>query len=276
MKSSSLHNFALLFAACALLVVISGAYVTSSSPPNSSEFLSGPQHFHEHVAIGVTALAALLLAWILATERRNAALFRLGIAVLGSVTVEGGLSASGVRRAFPAGGGILHGYVAQLLFTMAVSIAVLTSTSWKLGPKPVEDFAKVSLRMLAKVAVILVLIQVALGATYRHQSVGVLAHIFGAMVVAVVVLLLGVLAVKQYPAHPSIRPAAIFLMSVTGLQVLLGFSAFVARLMTSQVTPAVIFTTVPHVTNGALTLAATFVLAMQVLRNVQPSGAERP
>ena len=69
------------------------------------------------------------------------------------------------------------------------------------------------------------------------------------------------------PEHPSLRPAAIALGGIDGVQVFLGFTTFVLLLLFPESSPAVIIVSVVHVATGALTLAATVSLAAEIRRN---------
>jgi heme A synthase len=121
----------------------------------------------------------------------------------------------------------------------------------------------------------LVLPQIFLGAELRHNATGVLLwHILDAMFVLLVILVAGVFVLRQYPEHPVLRPAALAPVIVTAGQVLFGFSAYLILLMSESNNAGLIITGVLHVVNGALTLAASSVFAMQMKRNlIQLSGA---
>ena len=119
----------------------------------------------------------------------------------------------------------------------------------------------------------LVFLQIALGAALRHNSMGVIWHILNAMIVLLVIMVAGIFVLRQYPEHPSLRPAALALVIVTGVQVLLGFTVYMVLLISSENNTGLIITGVLHVVNGSLTLAASVVLAMQMQRNlIQLSG----
>lgn len=63
-------------------------------------------------------------------------------------------------------------------------------------------------------------------------------------------------------------------MIVTGVQVLLGFTVYMVLLISSENNLGLIITSVVHLVNGSLTLAASVVFAMQMKRNlIQLSGA---
>jgi len=54
-----------------------------------------------------------------------------------------------------------------------------------------------------------------------------------------------------------------------GVQVLLGFSVYMVLLVSSENNTGLIITGVMHVFNGALTLAASVVLTLQIQRNIE-------
>jgi heme A synthase len=278
------HRYAVVVAVCTLLLIITGAMVTSNEPvlTSSSQSSLKPEatmgvsleRVHQVAGHSFVVLPLALVLWL--TRGRAAKWLRLaGWATLAALILEIVLGEQAVLRRMSGMTSFSHAYMAQLFFVCTVAIAVFTSPGWNRQPDVVED--RFSIRMLSLLVPVLALLQVALGAAYRHQAMGVLTHIFGALVVAVFVLLVGVLVVKQYPGHRSLQPAAVTLMSLTGLQVLLGFAAFLTRLMTNQATPPVVISTVAHVATGALTLAASVVLTIQIRRNVraaQPNWAE--
>ena len=133
----------------------------------------------------------------------------------------------------------------------------------------VEDYGKPSLRSLALLIPALVLVQIALGAAFRHGAMTVLPHILGAMVVAAAILIVCAFVLQQLPEHRALRPWAITLMAVTLVQVMLGIGAYYARLDAARNPAAMVILTVAHVATGALTLASSVALAIQIRRNVR-------
>ena len=69
--------------------------------------------------------------------------------------------------------------------------------------------------------------------------------------------------------------AAVALLGITFIQVFLGIAAYFTRLQTAEQPLEMLLRTVAHVAVGALTLAASIVLAIQIRRNVRayPVGA---
>jgi hypothetical protein len=59
-------------------------------------------------------------------------------------------------------------------------------------------------------------------------------------------------------------------VGITFTQVMLGMATFITRLMMNASSLVVVVPSVAHVATGALTLAATVVLTMEIQRDVRP------
>ena len=175
-----------------------------------------------------------------------------------------------VLTLFPITAGIAHALMAPLFFAAVVAIAVVTSPGWSRGPEHVSDYGWPSMRSLAILTPILVLLQILLGAAFRQKALTLLPHVLGAMFVALVILLESIFVLQQFPTHRALRPAAKTLLGVAFGQVFLGLTALIMKSMADDTDPAVIITVAAHVTGGALTLATTIVLSILIRRNVQP------
>jgi cytochrome c oxidase assembly protein subunit 15 len=286
MKSSWLHRYAILVAVCTLLLVLAGASVTSKEaglsvpdwPLSYGQVIpqmTGGVLFetgHRMIASVVGMLTVILAIWIARVEKRpngRAWMRRLGWVALSLVVAQGLLGGATVLLLQPAPISMAHACLAQLFFSVTVAIAVFTSRKWQEGPEPVEDYGWPSLRSLAILTPILILLQIALGAGFRHRAFGLLPHVIGAMLVPLVILLTGIFVLQQFPKHKSLRPAAVALLTITGVQVFLGVIAYIARINAAKYPLAMVLTTVAHVATGGLTLAASVVLAIQIRRNVR-------
>ena len=113
-----------------------------------------------------------------------------------------------------------------------------------------------------------VLLQITLGAAYRYRALGVLWHILNAMIVLLLILIVAVFLVRQFPEHPTLRPAAVALAVITSIQVMLGFTTFMMLILFPETSLAVVITSVLHVVTGSLTVGASIGLAMQVRYNL--------
>jgi hypothetical protein len=259
MKLSLSHYAAVALAFLALIVIAAGALWTSETRPLPgasdsavASTTSAPGIEGAHRIAGYAIVILTLAAAILASN--IAGWLALGAAIIESLL--GGMP-------------VMHALVSPIYFSLIIATAVLTSSSWQAPPQPVESPWK-PLRPLAVYAVpILLVMQTGLGAAFRHNAMGVLSHILNALIVLVVVLIAGVFMLRQFPEHPALRPAALALLIITGVQVLLGFSVYLVLLMSSENNMGLIITGVLHVANGALTLGAGLAFAMQVSRNLR-------
>ncbi len=251
-----MHRFAVVAAVCSLAALAIGAMVTSSGGVEFSQL-------HEIVA-SVAAVPILILGIWMGVKAHGTAERTLGWTLVVLVTAAGGLG----HVAGSPGMGILHALLGQILFAVTVAAATITSAAWKTEPDLVEDHGWPSLGSLGKITPFFVLLQIALGAAFRHKAMGVLPHLFVAMVLVLLILCVCIFVMQQFPAHKTLRPCANLLMAIAFTQIFLGIGAFTARTMTSKVTTAVIAITAAHAVVGGMTLAAAVVLAMQIRRNV--------
>jgi len=256
MKTESpwLHRGAIFVAFVALIAIIAGAVVTSLERPIAATPAAhiDPAFEFWHSIIGSAAV-----------------LFMLGLAIAhrsqpGWIGFAAGVLDAGSPHVSP----ILHAVLAQVFLGAIVGIALVTSASWKLGPQPVEDTWRPSLRSLAIAVPAIILLQTTLGASYRYHALGVIWHILNAMIVLLLILIVAVFLIRQFPQHRTLRPAAIALAVITSIQVLLGFTTFMMLILFPETSLAVIITSVLHVTTGALTFGAGVALAMLIRYNI--------
>ena len=285
MENLGLHRYSYVLAAFTLFLVVAGASVTSNDAGLSvpdwplsygkvmPEMRGGIfyEHGHRMVATAVGFLTVILAVWLWFAEPRRW-MRRLGLAALGAVVVQGVLGGLTVIYLLPKAVSVSHACLAQLFFSTTVAIAVFTSPSWKRGPEIVEDAGTPSLRSLAVLATAAVFVQIALGAAYRHKALGLIPHVVGALVVTGVVLLVSLFALTQFPNHAALRRWSHVSLGIALAQVFLGIAAYMARITyadSPQPSAVMVLFTVLHVATGALTLAFSLTLAIQVFRNVR-------
>ena len=295
MTSPWLHRYAVLLAVCTLFLILAGASVTSNEaglsvpdwplsygevmPPMEGKVFY--EHGHRMVASGVGFMTVVLAIWLWRSDPRGW-MKKLGWAAVVLVIAQGVLGGITVMYLLPPPVSISHACIAQLFFSLTVAFAVFTSPGFQREPSLVEDSGWPSLRSLAVIAPILVLAQIALGAGFRHRAFGVMPHVIGAFIVTAVVLMVAIFVLVQFGEHRDLKRSAIGLMAVTCVQVIFGVAAYFVRISTGVGAPTgqLIAYTVIHVAVGALTMAASVVLAIHVLRSVRPSlaptGSLRP
>jgi heme A synthase len=255
MKNLGLHLYAWLVAAGFVYLEATGAIAAGQE--------GTPIGLHRIVASAVAVLVIGLAIWLMAVEKR-AWLRRLGWIVLAGVVADAGLGEMS-RTASPLIG-MLHAFLAPLLLALVVAIAVGTSKSWQHPPVCLPDKGWPPLRGVARNTLILVVIQVALGALFRYDFIGVMTHIIGALIAAVFILVL-VVCVTMMQEHPTLRPAAITLGVVIFVQIFLGLTVISMGTAKTNKTAALVFA-VTHVVLGAITLATTLVVTLETWRCV--------
>jgi cytochrome c oxidase assembly protein subunit 15 len=190
-----LHRFAVLTACSTLFLITVGGMVTSHGVgmavpdwPTSygynmfllpfsywlRNFGAFWEHSHRLAGASVGLLTTILAVWLALKESRGW-LRKLGWLAFALVIFQGLLG--GFRVIFDKHGlgfhfGVFHALVAQVFFTLTCLLAIFTSRSWgglmDGSPAPVSR----ALRRMCIGAVVLVLGQLLLGASMRHQHAG--------------------------------------------------------------------------------------------------------
>jgi heme A synthase len=222
---------------------------------------------HQDLALLIGVLTVSLLVWLLPTNTRD---WVRGVAwaAVGVFVADAALSMVQVKAPLPVLQSIAHAWLAPVLVALLAALAAFTKPEWMDQPASIDCSAQPFLPLVAKAAPLLVLIQIALGAGYRHKELSIMPHMAGAMLVALAMLVVPVMLHQQFPQHNSLRPMAIAAMSIALVQVTLGIGAFVMRLLDFDTTTAFLVLAALHICTGALTLAASFVLAIEVGRCV--------
>ena len=253
-----------------LIVLVSGAALTSSVTDASP--LGDGAYRSAHRTIGwVAGMLAAAAALVITASRGNATVRNLAWTGVGVFAVEAILGLTSLRDG-SAGVRIAHACVAPVFLSIAAAVAVMSGKPWSRPPELVPDYGTPSMRTMSVISPVLVMLQIAMGAAFRHQAMGVMPHILGALLVALFMMIAGAFAMQQFPTHPTIRPTALWMLAITGVQVMLGMTAFIMRMMSDSASAGLIAASVAHVSTGALTLAASVVLMMEIRRNVTPKA----
>ena len=261
MPSRQVNLLSILAAVSVFVLLIAGAAVTSSLDQPKLLWLSG---LHRTAAMVVTPLVIVVIGLVTALFRSaSPALSRFSWILLVALLCEVWL---GYRTTLWTA----HAILSALLFAGVSVIALVTSPSWQREPEFVRDYGWPSLRFLSAAAAFLVAVQVGFGAAMRHNATGVLPHLLGALIVAIFIIIVGVFATNQFPKHATLRPLAVTLMVITGVQVFLGMAAFLMKMMNLSASAAWLAVSVSHVATGNLTLAFSVMLAIEIRRNVRP------
>jgi cytochrome c oxidase assembly protein subunit 15 len=298
-----LHLFAVLVAASTAVLIFAGGLVTSTGSGLSvpdwpstygwfmftfplEKMVGGIRYEHSHrlIASGVGLLIMVLAAWLWRTEPR-AWVRRLGYAALLAVITQGILGGITVLWFLPDPISIAHAGLAQLVFCLTVTIALVTSPGWqesrlKAAPtyddRPLDDRL---LRRLGIVTTVAVYVQILIGATMRHTGAGLAipdfplafgrlvpaewsgpiaihyAHRMGALVVAALIIALTAHVFYHHGRRRELwRPAALLLLFLA-IQITLG--AFTVLSGKQYIINSL------HVLGGAMVLATSLGLTLR-------------
>lgn len=237
------------------------------------------EHGHRMVAEFVGLLTIILAVWTWRAEKRLW-LRMLGVAALATVIAQGILGGLTVLFFLPAPISSAHAAVAQTFFAIAVAIAVFTGRRWiEEQPRAQLDQRRPALFTLTVLSIFVLYVQLILGAMFRHHGLSWWPHVINAGVVALVLSWTAVRAISVYPGVDAVRRPAIAMLGLMVAQLCLGFLAFITRVMwgrdAAQPEMPMVISTVVHVAVGALLLATTVVLAIQVWRHVPVAFEER-
>jgi heme a synthase len=288
------HIFATFVACATFLLIIAGALVTSNDAglsipdwPTSFGSFSVPvlnggvkyEWSHRAIAGSIVLLTVSIAIWTWSIERHRWMRW-LGVAALGTVIVQAILGGLTVLLFQPPWVSSAHAAVAQTFFCIAVTIAVFTARQWVEEPPRVEfDARRPSLFALVLLSIFALYVQLILGAMFRHHGMSWWPHVANAVLVSFVLCWTAVRTLHFYSHIDAVRQPAILMLSLMIVQLCLGFTAFLTRVAWGKnaVQPGLpmVVSTVAHVAVGALLLATTVILAIQVWRHVPVAFEER-
>jgi heme a synthase len=288
------HRTAVLIAVTTLVVIVAGALVTSEGaglsvpdwPTSYGHLLRLPpwvggivyEHSHRMIA-WFTGLCTMVIGfWTWFVDRRRW-MKALAFGALGTIILQGILGGVTVLHFLPPAISSAHAAVAQTFFCIAVAIAVFTGRKWvEEVPQPLDDYGQPKLLVLCLCSIVVLYVQLIFGAMFRHHGMPWWPHVVNAFSVALMITLTGVRALVQFARVEAIRRPAVSMLFLLVTQVFLGFAAFLTRVVwgPENALPqlSMLFSTVAHVGVGALLLAATAVLTLQVWRHVAVARAQ--
>jgi len=285
--NKGLHRLAVVLACWTFLLIIAGALVTSNDaglsvpdwPTSFGSLYKIPklvggvkfEHTHRMIAQAAGLLTIALAVWAWKAEKRRW-LRILSYAAIGTVIAQGILGGLTVLYYLPPAVSSAHAALAQTFFSLAVAVAMFTGRKWIEEQPQVEfDERRPSLFTLTLVSIATLYVQLTLGAMFRHHGLSWWPHVANAAVVLFFVIWTSIRALRKHSHVDAIRKPAVLMLSLVVVQLCLGFAAFVTRVAWGRdaVQPELpmVISTVAHVAVGALLLATTIVLAIQVWRH---------
>lgn len=305
-----LFLFALLTAASTAVLIFAGGLVTSTGSglsvpdwPNTygwfmfsfpvENWVGGIfyEHTHRLIASTVGFLILTLAFWLWRAEPR-AWVRRLGYIALGAVIAQGVLGGITVLWYLPDPVSIAHASLAEIVFCLTTTIALVESPGWRRGyasrgfssAGAAETAPRVASRLqrLAIATVAVIYAQIVIGATMRHTDAGLaipdfpwafghvvpdhwdpkiaihFAHRVGALIVTAMILATAGNVIAHQRRRPELLRPALLLLVLVSLQITLGALTVLSGkhyIINSL-----------HVVTGASTLVTSVVLALRAHR----------
>jgi cytochrome c oxidase assembly protein subunit 15 len=304
-----LHLFALFVAASTAVLIFAGGLVTSTGSGLSvpdwpttygwsmftfpiDKWVGGIfyEHTHRLIASGVGAFIMGLAFWLWRAEPRRS-VRRLGYLALGAVVTQGILGGITVLWFLPDAISIAHAGLAQLVFCLTISIALLTSPGWKRAYSRSGSLSEMhsqplandqALQGVAIATTALIYLQIIVGATMRHTGAGLaipdfpwafgrlvppvwsaaiaihFAHRVGAVLVSILALATIGHVLYHHRRRTELRRPSFLLIALLAVQVTLGALTILTgrdHIINSL-----------HVVTGALVLATSLVLTLRACR----------
>jgi cytochrome c oxidase assembly protein subunit 15 len=246
------------------------------------------EHLHRLVASTVGFLIVILAIWLARAEPRRW-VRRLGYVALAAVITQGILGGITVLWYLPDAISIAHASLAQIVFCLTTTIALVTSPGWKQAyvksqiPNPKSQVPRdTTLERIAIVTTAVIYAQVVIGATMRHTGAGLaipdfplsfghlipphwdskiavhFAHRVGAATVTLLVLATTSHVFSHHRRRAELRRPAILLLVLLTLQITLGALTVLSH-------KQFVINSL-HVVNGALVLVTSLVLTLRVYR----------
>ncbi len=292
----ALHGFAIFTACATFILIVAGALVTSNDaglsvpdwPTSFGSLYKIPrmvggvrfEHTHRMIAEFIGLLTIFIAIWTWRADRRRW-MKGLGIAALATVIGQGILGGITVLHFLPPAVSSAHAALGQTFFCLAVAIALFTGKNWVAcePEQTLPDERHPTLLTLTMLSIFMLYLQLILGAMFRHHGMSWWPHVVNAPVVAVVLTWTAIRALTQYSNIPPIRRPAMLMIWLLITQLCLGFLAFITRVAWGHdaVQPEfpMVVSTVAHVATGALLLATSVILMIQVRRHI-PATVEQP
>jgi cytochrome c oxidase assembly protein subunit 15 len=286
-----LHRYAIFVAFCTFILIIAGALVTSNDAglsvpdwPTSFGSFRMPrmvggimfEHGHRMIAgtVGILTIILALVIWI--KDSRRWVKWVAGAAVL-AVLAQAMLGGITVLFYLPVAISTSHATLAQIFFCLTASLAVFTRADWRWDEPKLEDASAASLRHLTVATTGVILVQLVLGAAYRHSGIGIEPHVVGAGVVTMFVAYVVTRTMTKFSQTPALLRPALLLGALLLLQVFLGIGSYVVKMAdrnAPQPLPPVVNMTTAHVAVGALVLVTSLYLTYQAHRFLAPRVGE--
>lgn len=248
------------------------------------------EHGHRLYASLVGFLILVQAFWLQRSEPRKW-VKRLGWTALALVVVQGIFGGLTVMFYLPTAISSSHAGLAQVLFCLTMGISMVTSRKWQDHTAKRQESTAWGLRRLTTITVIVIFMQIIIGAVMRHEEAGLaimdfplaqgklipefvtsgiaihFAHRIGAVITTIFVLWTAIVALKRYAGRPDFTLPAIFAIVMVLVQFTLGA-------LTVLHVKAPTMTTL-HVSGGAAMLGIMMLMAIRARHLLAPIASKQ-
>jgi cytochrome c oxidase assembly protein subunit 15 len=180
-----LHRYALITTCCTFILLLAGALVTSTGsslavpdwPLSFGKFfpeMTGGvlfEHGHRMVA-GTVAILMFGLALYAQKVESRSWVKKLAWCAMGAVIFQAVLGGVTVLLHLPTEVSVAHAGLAQIFFSLIITLTLVTSRTWLEAAPNETDSTKPSIPSLAAFTTILIYLQIVVGAVTRHSGAG--------------------------------------------------------------------------------------------------------
>ena len=273
---SWLHRFAAAAALAAFTAIVVETLASSSAAvfSNRDASMSDPYEWGRRAIIAAVALSGLLLAiWLWQSPSKR--YLKLLSAIMASVAVvhagvPGGVLAVG--RA-PRTGAI-HACLAEIVFGLALCLALFTRTDWRWAEAKTADVAAPSLRSLAAFTTIVICIESVLGAGLSVRIIGTPPHVWTGLVATFSALWVLEVVLNKFSHVAALKIPAVLLAEATVLELFIGLVAHSMALnapVSPRPLPGLPVINATHAAAAALALAASLYTTLQAFKYLAPA-----
>jgi heme A synthase len=239
----------------------SGAFITSSKVALQPGEPEPSATVHRAVAL---VTVAIVLVWCVSiSTRKSSTVQRIaGWSAFISISVSGVI---GWTPPLSPATAVWHTLLAHL-FTACIAIAALSVETTVPGRIAAGQWK--FLRPASLMTPFAAYCQILFGALYRHQITGIMPHMLGAMIVALLALVVSAIVLQNFTESRDLKAPATLLIALVLVQVLLGITVFIMLLLNVSNTPAFVWIATSHVSVGTLVLAASVFMAIRIRRTI--------
>ncbi len=238
-------RLALITLICTVLLIGLGGMVTSTGSgmafkdwplangsvwPENMTLAGYFEHVHRLLGALVGVLVVILAIWIGVREERRW-LRWLAVGLLLTVIAQGVIGGVGVLKNLPAITSVTHAVLAQITLAMMALLVFALSRVWHTPALALEVPVARRAARWALLTVVTIVVQVLIGAVARHtgSNHALWTHVLFFLVPSLLAMMAAGYAAGRMGAAPGIRGNSIWVYTLLGWQIVLGFIALAIR-----------------------------------------------